>query len=385
MDGDVIRMNQRGALLISSYLVLAVMGVFSMALYSHEFTAIRSYERAQNLVRAFHLAESGVDLAITQLRQNSFYTGQGYTNLGKGGYEVQVQIPNAGTATSDPAVRLITSTGHTPDNIAASYAYQRRQVVAHVRLTGSPFGSALLAKRSIEITGNAVTDSYDSRTGVVGSNGDIGTNGTAAGAIKLSGNAQVKGDAVAGPGADVPTAIVTTGNSVIEGTRSAASSPVTLNPVQIPSNLVNQGNLNASGNNTISIPGGTYWYSSIQISGNASVRFTGPTVLYVSGQISISGNGIITPQNLPPNLLIYVSSSPPPSSSVSFSGNGNFYGAIYAPDSTVQVSGNAAFYGAVVGDKIHHSGNGRIRYDEALTAVGGGSSNIVSLLAWTET
>ncbi len=378
-------MNQRGALLISSYLVLAVLGVFSIALYSHEFTAIRSYERAQNLVRAFHLAESGVDLAITQLRQNSSYKGQDYAGFGKGGYEVKVQIPNASStppeSTSDPTVRLITSTGHTPDNVASSYAYQRRQVVAYVRVSTSPFNMALFAKRSITASGNAVIDSYDSKTGVVGSNGDLGTNGTSAGAITVSGNARVKGDAVVGPGADVSTAIVETAQAVIEGTKSAASSTATLNPVEIPGDLPDSGALSVSGRSVLTLPGGTYWYSSIDISGQAAVSFSGPAVLYVSGPVSISGQGIVTAGNLPPNLLIYVRGSP----AVSVSGQGDFYGAIYAPDSPVTLSGNAAFYGAVVGDTIDNSGIELFRYDEALTTTAGGPSNTVTLLAWTET
>lgn len=372
-------MNQRGVLLISSYLVLAVVGVFSLALYSREFTALRSYERSQNLVRAFHLAESGVDLAITQLRQNASYTGQGYSGLGStGGYEVQVEIPDPVTS---PTVRRLTATGHTPDQMAASYAYQQRQVVAYVNLSNSLFNNALFAKKSIQMDGNAVTDSYDSRTGVVGSKGNVGTNGTSDGAIKLSGNARVKGNAVAGVGADVESAIVVTDQAVIEGTKSAASSSATLDPVQIPENLINLGPLSLGSQDTLTLPGGTYWYSSISISGDSAVNFTGPTVLYVSGSVSITGKGIATSQNLPSNLLVYVQGS----STISLSGKDNFYGAVYAPDATVTLSGNAALYGAVVGDVIQDSGKALVRYDEALAGVPGNLSNTVTVLAWTET
>lgn len=371
-------MNQRGVLLISSYLVLAVLGVFSLALYSREFTAVRSYERSQNLVRAFHLAESGVDLAISQLRQNASYTGQGYSGLGNtGGYEVQVEIPDPVTS---PTVRRLTATGHTPDNLAASYAYQQRQMVAYVNLSNSPFGNALFAKQSIQIDGNAATDSYHSGTGVIGDKGNLGTNGTSTGVIKLSGNARVRGNAVVGPGADVSTAIVVGDNAVIEGTKTAASSAVMLDSVEIPSGLTNLGALSASSQDNITLPGGTYLYSSINISGDAAVNFTGPAVLYVNGPISVTGKGMVTAQNLPSNLLIYVQGM----TTVSISGKGDFYSAIYAPDAAVTLSGDAALFGAVVGNTIHDSGKGLVRYDEALTGVQGTLSNTVTVLAWTE-
>ena len=370
--------NERGALLVSSYLVLVVLGVFSVALYSREITTLHSYHRSQNLIRAFHLAESGVDLAISQLRQNSSYAGQGYSSLGNaGGYLVQVQVPDP---VASPNVRRITATGETPSNLTTSYAYQQRQVVAYVNISGSPFNNALFAKTSIDMNGNAITDSYDSRTGVMGTNGDIATNGAAAGAITLTGNARVKGDAVVGPGADVSKAISLDKNTVIEGTQSAASSTVALNSVQIPPNLANQGALSVSSKDTVTLPGGAYWYSSINISGDALVNFTGPATLYVSGSISITGKGIVTSQNLPPNLLIYVQGSP----TVSLAGKDNFYGAVYAPDSNVSLSGNAALYGAVVGAVIHDSGKALVRYDEALKTINGNSSNTVSVLAWTE-
>ncbi len=107
---------------------------------------------------------------------------------------------------------------------------------------------------------------------------------------------------------------------------------------------------------------------------------TGAVKIYVTGSISISGNGVSTAGNLPPNLLIYGTRDPTSTNpacvgsncctSVSISGNGNFYGAVYAPAATISQSGNGAVYGSLTGNTINISGNGGFHYDEALGHLG---------------
>lgn len=388
--------NQKGVFLISSILILSVIGTYSLALFAKSATVHRTAERAQNRVIAFHLAESGVDQAIVQLRTNPNFDPDGaYTAFGEGGYQVDVATPDP---VASPTIRLITATGHTPNNVPTAFAYERRQVQTYVNLTPQgPFTYGLFSDLETDMSGNAVVDSYDSRNGPYnpsqpGTNGDVGTNATGASSVKLSGNSRVRGDAVAGPGATVSgncgtSAICTSGNAEIEGTRSALSSAKTLDSVQIPTSLTNLGDLSVSGNNTVTLGGGTYWYNTIKISGNGKVDFTGAATVYVTGKIEVSGNGIGTASNAPPNLLIYSqgqSSGIPGGGDVKVSGNGNFYGAIYAPDSTINISGNGMLYGALVGDKVKDSGNGNIHFDEALSQVGASNSSGVALRAWQE-
>lgn len=372
--------HQKGMFLISSFFLLSVVGIFSLALFLKSTALYRAMERTENQIRAFQLAESGVDRAIVRLRTDSSYTGQGYTALGSiGGYDVQVQTPDS---VNSPTIRRITASGYAPSNLSTSYAYSSRQVVANVNLSNSPFLNAIFAKKEIELKGNVSTDSYNSNTGVVGTKGDIGTNGKAASVISLKGNSVVKGNAVVGPGANVATAITVSANSVIQGTKSAASTATVLNPVVIPPNLNNLGPLSVSGNNTVTKPGGTYWFSSISIRGNGKVNFTGPATVYVSRKIKVAGNGIGTAQGLPPNLLIYVQGS----KEVRVSRNANVYSGIYAPNSKVEIDGNGKLYGAVVGSEVELEGNGRVRYDEALQNISGPSStNKIKMKSWQET
>jgi len=367
---------------VSTYLVLSLLGTFSLSVFAKNLASYHASQRTIDRFFAFHEAEGGLDQAIAQLRSNLAYNGQGYTGFGQGGYDVQVNIPDPA---ANPNLRRITVNGHAPNNVPTAYAYERRQVVAHVNFLPASSNFAVFSDTTIQMSGNAETDSYDSRLGSYQSqeprdNGDIGTNAIQASSVTLSGNVEVGGDAIVGPQGNPSSVIHTTGNAEIEGTTSAATSPTVLNPVVVPSNLTNQGNLQLSGNTTVTLGSGTYWYSTISISGNGRLNLTGSATIYVTGNVSISGNGVVTAQNLPTNLTLNVSGA----QSVSFTGNAKFYAKVYAPDSNFHLSGNGRLFGSVAADSIQQSGNAEVHYDEALSAGSGSSTTKSNLLAWVE-
>ena len=376
--------NQKGMFLVSSFLVVSVITTFALALFLKNVSIYRTIEHAQNRVWAFHLAESGLDRAIVELEADPNYTGQGFTAFGSGGYEALVETPDP---VNNPTVRRITATGHVPTNNAASYAYERRQVVAYVNLSfQSNTDFSIFTNDSIQLSGNAGTDSYNSRNGPydsgrAGTNGDMGTNTIQAHNIAMSGNVRIQGDVVVGPGGNPSQVIVASGNARIDGTTSAASSPRVLVPVRIPSGLTNQGSLRLQGNDRLILTGGTYWFSSIEVKGNAQLSFSSPATVYVSGDVKISGDNVGSVQNLPPQLTVNVAGS----HEVSLSGNGNFYGTFYAPQSGLMLSGNAQVYGSVTGETLQQSGNAMVHFDEALKGpTNGASGSSARMLAWTE-
>lgn len=363
-----------GFILITVYLLLALLLVPAAALFAHSLSHVRSSQRLQSNLQAYQLAEAGLDWAITQFRNNPLWAG-GTGTLSAGNYTVTLQ--NLGNNR-----QRVTSQGTANQGFPAV-----RSVETIVLVTANPlFPYAMFGNESVTLSGNANTDSYNSSVGpynsaTAGSNGDVGTNGISAGNVSLSGNASVNGDVYVGTGGDPNTVITMTGNSTITGgPPSALNTPQPMTPVTVPGGLTNQGNLSISGNNTVTLPGGTYLYSSVSISGNGGLNFTGPVTLYLTGQLSVSGNGIGTVSNLPPGLLIHVQGS----GNVNFSGNANFYGAVYAPESDISISGNGAFYGATIGKKITNSGNGGVHYDEALQNVGGGAGGQVQVLSWQD-
>lgn len=194
----------------------------------------------------------------------------------------------------------------------------------------------------------------------------------------LSGNVIVNGNAVVGHGG-TSNVVVKSGWSRITGTVSAASEEQDYE--EASTNVSSSGTLSVTGNSTLYLPAGTYHYDSLKVSGNGQLVPLGPVEIYVDGTIQISGNGVATYQNKPPNFILYSTGE----ANVSVSGNAAFYGGIYAPESYVTVSGNGAIYGAVVSEDYHQSGNAAIHFDEAMKDVGAsGGGAEVSMLSWQE-
>jgi hypothetical protein len=245
-------------------------------------------------------------------------------------------------------------------------------------VTTDPFSDAAHGVGPVTLSGNATTDSYDSRLGAYnvsgnrGTNGDISTDATANGSVSLGSNNAINGSVLVGPGGNTATAVANGGT--ITGTLGTEAATWNMPLSTIPAGVTNQGALSISGNTVRTFSEGTYWFSSLSISGNGRLVTTGAVKIYVTGAINISGNGVGTAGNLPTNLLVYGTVDPTNSAnkttSVAVTGNGNFYGAIYAPAAAITVSGNGAVYGALTGASVNFSGNGGLHYDEALGNLG---------------
>ena len=176
--------------------------------------------------------------------------------------------------------------------------------------------------------------------------------------VKMSGPVTVTGsttpasDPFAVPTIDVGNAATVNDNDTI-GLTSSGKDPVSSSP-----------DFSLSGNDTITLNSGTYYFQSFSISGGSTVVInpnSGPITIYVTNSLSISGGGLVNQGNVPSNLRFYVTGS-----SVSYSGNSDFYGVIVAPDGDLSISGDADFFGSLIAKKSTMSGNSRIHYDEAL-------------------
>jgi hypothetical protein len=384
--------DNRGVVLIASLGLVTTISLLSMTMLGQSLVEWNNARRQENRLIAFHLTEGAVDQTIVALRANPNFAGFPGTSTPEGGFQTTVCSQANPNGCANPAAPplvntfLIQASGFTGG--ANGFGFVQRRIDAVVRMIQPPpFNFSLFADSSIQMSGNAMTDAYDSRNGPYNSltatqDGDIGTNASSDGSIELitvSGNVTVKGDAVVGPGSNVANAITTNGNAVITGNKIAASSTTALDPVLIPSQIPSSGNLVVNSNDPVNLAGGIYVFDSLQITGNGQLNFTGPATLYVAGSVTIDGNGVGSSQNLPTNLFIFVAGI----NTVQISGNGNLYAAIYAPDSSVQFSGNGEVFGGVVGDSIANSGNAIFHYDKALSEVAT-SQPTPRLMAWTE-
>lgn len=373
--------NEKGIVLLGVFFTVAILSIISIGLFSRQNVFLDATERAQNRTIAFNLAEGGLAQAVANLKLDTSYTGNNYTDMStysiKGGYQVAVTTPGLSAD-----VRMIQATGYSPSNISTDRAYQSRALTAYAELEEeSYFDFAVFSKESMQINGNSIINSYNSLNGNYGganifSNGDIGTNSTTNGTVTLNGNVTVNGDAEVGPNA-TPSDVIS-GIASITGTTSAASKEK--NYPSLTTDQSSLGPMSISGRSTVTLASGTYHYSSLDIKGQGTLNLSGPTVIFVSGPVDIAGNGIATSSNSPPNLIIYVITD----DTVKITGNGNFYGGIYAPDSHVQVSGNGDLYGAVVANTYHQAGNGDVHFDEALTDTGKTGESSINILSWQE-
>ncbi|MGE0684905.1 MAG: hypothetical protein AB7P69_28835 [Candidatus Binatia bacterium] len=222
--------------------------------------------------------------------------------------------------------------------------------------TASLFHNGLVGATSIEMSGAASTDSYDSGS-LLGdlfvSNGDILSNGK----ITLKGLTTVRGNAT---GASFSVALL----SRITGKKIISNQPTEFMPVMIPKLLPNLGRLTLGLGAIRTLGPGSYQVSDLVINGGTLVinNNAGPVTLYVTGKVDISIGAISMTNKDPERFAVYVAGS----DGVTLGLLSSFHGVVYAPQSPVNISGLGQFYGAFIGNTVTVRDAATIHYDSAL-------------------
>jgi len=406
-------MNNKGLGIIAAViimLIVAVMGLTVVSLYSRNIGGSQNYVQSQ---QAFYLAESGVQRALLSLTKQNWTDWSDCiapscktitTNVaGYGTYDVSVAAYNSNTPT-------ITATGYVP---SSANPLARRVVVVQPKkeslfnkygaLAGGGGGPGNIG---IDIKGNGFSDSYDSTINCAyntvcngtlnkGNDGDLATNSD----INIVGNGFIFGDAYTSP----------TGTFSNTGSISGAiyrDMAVPLSPVTVPASLTS---LSSGGaiSSTVTLASGNYKFTDINIKSNdnliiigpaqiyltgtksiamagsskISVTGSGPVAFYFDGSVSIGGQGLDNASTLPSNLTLFGTSS---ATSISLSGQANFYGAIYAPSAELDVTGGGDVFGSVMIDqlKIATSWNGGLHHDTGLVVYDPNNSLPRSVVYW---
>ncbi len=250
------------------------------------------------------------------------------------------------------------------------------QAIAGLRSGGC---GPIFGDEKVVVSGSSITDSYDSNSGVyvssaAGDKGSICSNGP----ITLSGNITINGNATPGPESEVTLS----GQATVTGSTSPASTAFTVPTIDMGSaGSVNDNNtigltssgknpldssndFSISGQDTITLNSGVYYFKSVSMSGGSEVRInasSGPVVIFVTDSLSVSGQGFLNLSAIPADLQIFVTGS-----SANYSGGSDFFGVILAPAASLTISGNAGYFGAAIANDVTLSGEGAIHYDEAL-------------------
>lgn len=224
--------------------------------------------------------------------------------------------------------------------------------------------------------GDIYTDSYDSRNGAYGG-GNVHPNGDICSGqqIELSGSVEIFGDAMYGPG----YSLLTDGHPKVWGVVAQLCCPLeppVVDYAKAESNndndtigLTDRGrdpfggdpwNLVVTGNDNLTLAGGTYYFTSALVDGRATLTVTGPTTIFLTGPAEFTGNGLVNLSQNPNDLVIYSNGS-----TMALRGTAGFYGVVVAPETDVSLVGTGDYYGMIVGKTLDMDGTANVHVDEA--------------------
>lgn len=378
--------NERGSILIFSYLVVGALVALGSALTVRTLAEQNSSSRSVRLASAFQTAEAGLDQALIQLRADEDWTGASGLQVPNGGsYDVAV-TEDAG----NPTLKTLTITGHYPSTDPTAQGYQRRRIEAIVQMSSpSVFQFGVFGYDGVTVKNDAVTDSYNSDNGdyedqTPSENGDVGTNSTADKSIQLENDAIVRGQAIVGPGLEDPSAAVEikneatiTGNPPITALSQALDAPTVTPPGTCSGDL----HLQNEETLTLSEANSPYCYSKVHLNNEASLSIQGNVVVYVS-ELHVNNDVQVNSDGRPTQLIIKLTSN----KDVKVENDAVFVGALYAPLSKAHIKNDVQFYGAVVADEVFLENDAQLHYDEALVNVGppSGEDADALLVSWRE-
>jgi hypothetical protein len=221
--------------------------------------------------------------------------------------------------------------------------------------TYSFFQHGLFGAARVNLSNFAKTDSYNSRTNLPGTDGDILSNGL----IDLVNWAEVNGD--------------TTGfsysignNSRITGTRTTTTQATTFIPVDLPTGLSNLGDIVLSKGANRTVNPGSYQVNKIDVWNGSTLHInnaTGPVTLYVMVDVAVKNGAQITVADPnPEKFAIYMVNN----GTVRLLNGSAFYGVVYGPNSVIDLTNGGQFFGALVGKDVHLGNDARFHYDTAL-------------------
>jgi hypothetical protein len=372
------RRKEAGWVFLVAMVTLTVLLVLGASLIERAQNALYRNTIDNRAVRAFHLADAGISRAVWALNQHNgwlTYAGEQKTLLAGGYYESTI-LPAPADREPDTSYVKVLSTGYLPGpNGTRAVPYQ---IVAIVAKDPRFFSYAVFGRDKVRVGNGTVTvkaDSYDSRHGGYGGgnvleNADVGTNSTAAGAVEILPQGEVHGNITVGPGASPPSSAVNN-KGTITGTISSAPSPVLLPSVRtIPPGAIHLGDVWLDNTQNLVLNEGTYYMTDLDMFGSSSITCYGKVVIYLdestdksTPEIRIGGNGIVNTSGIPSNLVIYCKDDVV---DISISGNGTFYGGIYAPKATITLN-SGELYGSIIGRVVNMNGaTSHVHYDEAL-------------------
>jgi len=394
--------------LLMSLLVLPLIALLAFTLTSSGINNLNIVKQREHSKLAAYVAEAGAEEGVQRLKEDVSYSNtDGFQRvMSNVSATANVTVLNNGFGSS---TLLAPNGAEVPVGFAYVLSTSRsqdgrtsRSCGVLVKVSGSlpsPWNYAAFGYDSITLTGNAETDSYDSRLGtyletVIGwghpdaitQGGHVGTNSISNSAVNFNGNhSRVSGRIDIGKNGVQSSVVGGTAGSnypvgdgaVVSLTATVAKPPVTVPALPagsfstsgvLPSGY-SYGKIQLSGSNTLTLGNGVYVFDGLKLAGNAKLVLApgASAEVYVSGNnnggLDLAGNGVMNHGGIAKNLTFYI--GPNLTNEISVTGNGNAYYRVYAPYTPVKIAGNGDIFGSVIGKTVRNVGNGKIHYDRA--------------------
>lgn len=391
-------MSRRGSVLGLAAGVILVLATLGATLLTRSAGESELGRRSAAQQRAFYLAEAGVDRAAINLRTPS-----------DAGDDLTTQALPTGSYQLDEPESLGSDRWRVVSH--GTSGSEQRDLEAVFRLTPqSAFQFGLFGDMSLNVSGSATTDSYQSSAGPyqassAGHSGDVGTNATAPGGVTVGGSIFIDGQIAVGPDVAVPESVVIGYDpAFVTGVPKVVSQA---NQFPMPPVVVDEAPFTAvlgdgdgdcqdytvAGNTTTTLSStggllgqGVYCYRNLVVQGNADLTANGSVKVVIVGSLRAQGNSEVGVEEDPTKMLVLISSNAPVTlEEGTITGSTEFYGALYGPSATITITGNADVFGSIIAKTINVTGSAAIHYDEALASDTDFSNQYqASLVSWQE-
>ncbi len=373
-----------GAILVLALLLLLALGGLTASLTVLNVRLFQEHGRAREDLRAFCVAEAGLNEAYAVLLEQSI---DGVRALpypmaaGPGSYRVELLDGRDDTEIDVDRVRL-RSVGE-----AGRDAVGVQLMVWHVP-TG-PYQFAAFGSEGVLLNSNVKVDSYDSKDGPYPSDvefvNDFGNVGSFE-QVEIESNTNVYGDVLVGPEGvidDDASGIYVAGD--VEPRELSVSMPamaipafpdlgslIVMGATTIPPGNHHYGALAVTSGTLVIRGPGTLVVDDLLVRSNTKVVIDatdGPVKIFATGDFELRSNAtIVTNTDRARDLEVVITSSnlPPANAIIDLSSNAEFQGTIYAPNAKLEVSSNFTVYGALKAKQVELRSNTAIHFDEDL-------------------
>lgn len=222
--------------------------------------------------------------------------------------------------------------------------------------TSTLFSEGIVGRDALTIHNRSRVRSYeldDQGQAVVGAAGHVVSNGE----VRVDNEAQVHGDATA-------SSFLVAGGGVITGQQRMLETPLDLLPVEIPTGLVDLGDLLVEGPMVLGV--GSYHVAKLELKENGTLFIDnedGPVTIYVTDAMVLDDGGtVLTAAEDPEKFAIYLAEGV----DAKLSDGAGFHGVIYGPDASITVDNGGVFRGALVGADVELANDADLLYFAAL-------------------